>query len=49
MQLASTEIEFLGMQFLGMHLKNGQYKPHEHLAEPLLRFSDKDFSKLQMQ
>ena len=44
MQLASTKIEFLGM-----HLKDGQYKLHEHLAEPLLLFPDKNFSKLQMQ
>ena len=44
MQLASTEIEFLGM-----HLKDGHYKPYEHLAEPLLRFPDKDLSKLQVQ
>ena len=44
MQLASTEIEFLGM-----YLKDEQYKPHEYLAEPLLQFLDKDFSKLQVQ
>ena len=43
MQLASIEIEFLGM-----HLKDGQHKPHEHLAKPLLRFPGKDFSKLQV-
>ena len=32
-----------------MHLEDGQYKPHEHLAGPLLRFPNKDFLKLQVQ
>ena len=43
MQIASTEIEFFGM-----HLNNGEYQPNEHLAEPLLKFQNKNFSKKQL-
>ncbi|XP_057984608.1 uncharacterized protein LOC131169402 [Hevea brasiliensis] len=37
--LAQSDIDFLGMRF-----KDGRYQPGPHIAEELLKFSDKDLS-----
>ncbi|KAH9717003.1 hypothetical protein KPL71_021663 [Citrus sinensis] len=42
--IATDTVEYLGMQ-----IKNGFYQPRPHIAQELLHFPDKDFTKKQVQ